>query len=475
MSFQTNKTTEGTLGYNYYRTTIHKNQYQNTINNSRFVKVPISSRTNEPNISFLENGYVATSISIVQPIHVIDSITYDATLIIEHASVTNKTKPLYVCLLLKTSPNARTSIDDLIECKKDADLVLNEYITSDKAILYKNKFVEKSIVAIFTTPILVSTQFEEMRPGNIYLAPYSDMFSMIAVDPILGGSLVEGFQEGATDGTTTQMAGYCTPISETDPDATNAANIMFDQNSMLVANSTTNATMTTAINFFGFFVLMLFTVFATPPAYRYLLLELVMDNEDFDPQMKLNRMSAVDMATSIIMFAFAFSFINFGITNGKTGSLLTGFYVFMFFLTSLIVLQYKRIFNETEFLEQFGTGSNMPSFKNVRNDMGGLVFDNIRELFFKKSVIKVGNETKTINQFSASGVMLIVIYMIFYLSLYYSGMWDSSNSFYFISIPTAIFFLSWYLVVLVNHFWYNYTKNMSMSTSAPAASGTATK
>lgn len=461
MSFQTNKTTEGTIEYNFYRTTIHKNQYQNTINNSRFVKATISSRTNEPNISFLENGYVATSISIVQPIHVIDGITYDATLIIEHASVTNKTEPLYVCLLLKTDPNSRTSIDDLIEGKEDNDIVLNKYITSDKAILYKNTFVKKSIVAIFTTPILVSTQFEEMRPGNIYLAPYSDMFSMIAVDPILGGSLVEGFVEGNT----TQMAGYCTPISETDPDATNAANIMFEQNSMLVANSTTNATMTTAINFFGFFVLMLFTVFATEPAYRYFLVELVMDNEEFDPQMKLNRMSAVDMATSIIMFSFAFAFINFGIVKGETGSLLTGFYIFMFFLTSLIVLQYKRIFNETEFLEQFGTGSNMPSFKNVRNDIGGLLADNAKELLFKKAVIKVGTTTETINQFSPSGIMLLVIYMIFYLSLYYSGMWDSSGSFYFVSIPTVIFFLSWYLVVLINHFWYNYTKNMNTPTA----------
>jgi hypothetical protein len=456
MSFQINKKTEGILEYNYYRTSIRKTQYQNTIENSRFVTVPVSSRTNEPNISFLENGYVATSISIVQPIHVIDGVDYDATLLIEHSSVTNTAEPLYVCLLLKTSPHERTTIDDVIKGDQDTDLVLNKYISSNKAILYQNVFVKKSTVVIFTTPILVETSFGEIRPGNTYLAPYADAFSTIAVEPILGGSIIEGFQEGVT-----QMAGYCTPISETDPDATNAANIMLDQNSMLVANTTTNATMATAVNFFGFFVLMLFTVFVTPAAYKYLLLELVMDNETFDSQMKLNRMSAVDMATSIIMFAFAFAFINYGITRGETGSLLTGFYVFMFFLTSLIVLQYKRIFNETEFLEQFGTGANMPSFKNVRNDMGGLVFDNAKELLYKKSVMDIAGEKKTINQFSASGIMLLVIYLVFYIVLYSLGMWDSKGSFYFISIPAAFFFLSWYLVVLINHFWYNYTKTLN--------------
>jgi hypothetical protein len=460
MSFQIGSA-QGTLGYNYYRTPIRKTQYQNTIANSRYVKVQIQSRTNEPNISFLESGYVATSISIVQPIHIIDGVSYDATLIIEHKSVTNQTDPFYVCLLLKTAPNARNTIDELVEGKTDFDLVLNSIIHSDNAILYENQFVKKARVAIFTTPILVGSSFGHIRPGSVYIAPYSDVFSTVAVEPILGGMdiyPIEGFQEGVTSGSVTQMAGYCTPISETDPDATNAATIMLSANSELAANSAVNTTLTTATNFFGFFLLMLFAAFATQPGYRFLLLELVLDNETFDSQMKLNRMSAVDMATSIIMFSFSFAFINYGISHGNTSSLLLGFYVFIFFLTSLIVLQYRRIFNETEYLEQFGTGSSMPSFKNVRNDLGGLVYDNVRELLFRKSVIKVGNETKTINEMSYSGILLAVIYLVFYFVLYYAGMWNSKSSFFFISIPVAFFFLSWYLVVLINHFWYTFTK-----------------
>lgn len=454
MSFQINNITEGTIGYNYYRTSIHK--YQNTIANNQYVKATISSKPNEPNVSFLEKGYLATSISIVQPIHVIQGVSYDATLVIEHTSVTNQTEPLYVCLLLKTAPNTRSPIDDIVEGKLGVELVLNGIIESDTAILYNNHFIKNAVVAIFTKPILVGSRFSKLRSGNLYIAPYSETYKTITVEPILGGfGVVEGFVEGNT---TQQMAGYCTPISETDPDVTNSATIMLDANSSLAANSSINTTLATATNFFGFFMLMLFAVFATPAGYKYLLVELVLDNDTFDPQMKLNRMSAVDMVTSILIFSFAFAFINYGITNGSTSSLLIGFYVFLFFLTSLIVLQYNRIFNENEYLEQFGVGSSIPSFKNIRNDLGGLIYDNVRELFFVKKTIKDGNETITVNEVSYSGALLLGIYLAFYLILYYNNMWSSKSSFYFISIPVAFFFLAWYLVVLINHFWNMYTK-----------------
>jgi hypothetical protein len=123
------------------------------------------------------------------------------------------------------------------------------------------------------------------------------------------------------------------------------------------------------------------------------------------------------------------------------------------------VLQYKRIFNEKEYLEQFGTGTFTPSFKDVRNDMGGLIFDNIRELFYKKTLIKIGTDTKSINTFSSSGILLLIVYIILYLGLYANDMLKTKGSFYFISIPVAFFFLAWYIAVLVNHWWYVYTQN----------------
>jgi len=127
-------------------------------------------------------------------------------------------------------------------------------------------------------------------------------------------------------------------------------------------------------------------------------------------------------------------------------------------LTSFIVLQYQRVFNETEYLEQFGKGSSMPSFKNIQTDLGGLLIDNIRELFLRKKEVREGNEIKTINEFSSNGIMLAVIYVIIYIVLYKIGKFNMSNTFFFISIPVVLFFISWYLVVLINHCWYVYTK-----------------
>lgn len=458
MSFQIENPIRGTLRYNYYRTTIH--QYKNTIVNSGYIKAPIQSRSNEPNVVFLEKEYTAKSISIVRSLQVINGLSYDATLIIEHKSITNDKDPFFVCIPLKYTDGIRSELDDFINGKPNIDIVLNSIIDSNRAILYDNKYSTNSMVAVFTRPILIGSIIKDITAGDIYIAPYSDKHSTIAVEPILGSftngsiELLEGFIEGNET-----MAGYCIPISETDPSIKDTANIMLDSDSQLLANTTINTTLSTASNFFGFFLLMLFSVFATPAAYRYLLLELVLDNETFDSQMKLNRMSAVDMATSIIFFSFSLSFINYGIANGSTGSLLTGFYVFLFFLTSLIVLQYKRIFNEKEYLEQFGTGTFTPSFKDVRNDMGGLIFDNIRELFYKKTLIKIGTDTKSINTFSSSGILLLIVYIILYLGLYANDMLKTKGSFYFISIPVAFFFLAWYIAVLVNHWWYVYTQN----------------
>lgn len=166
-------------------------------------------------------------------------------------------------------------------------------------------------------------------------------------------------------------------------------------------------------------------------------------------------MNAVDMATSVIMFIFAFSFINYGIASASTIALLIGFYVFMYFIGSLIVLQYQRVFNETEYLEQFGKGSYMPSFKNIRNDLGGLLVANVKELF----------------SMNASPI-LIVIFIVLYGIYYITGALKTNGSFYFMSIPFALFFLAWYLTILIKHFWYVYDKNNMAKTPTSVPSNT---
>ena len=51
MSFKINQTvnTLDTVQYNYYETTFYKSQYQDTLENSGYIKIPYTSKPNEPN------------------------------------------------------------------------------------------------------------------------------------------------------------------------------------------------------------------------------------------------------------------------------------------------------------------------------------------------------------------------------------------------------------------------------------------
>jgi hypothetical protein len=79
--------------------------------------------------------------------------------------------------------------------------------------------------------------------------------------------------------------------------------------------------------------------------------ELIMDNkEEFTSQQLLNRANAADIYTGAIIFGFSLAFINYGMLNNATVATIVGMYVFVFFITSVIILQYYRIFKTDEYL-----------------------------------------------------------------------------------------------------------------------------
>ena len=148
MSFDTAQEIDpsDTVQFNYYPTTFYKNQYQNTIKTSGYIRIPYTSKPNEANIAVLGSGYVTTNLWITQPIHVIDQMSYDAELVIEHKSLTNYNDPLYTCFLLKHSSwQSVTEIDQLIEGVEDTVLEMNTYITSSSAIVFRNQVLKPAL------------------------------------------------------------------------------------------------------------------------------------------------------------------------------------------------------------------------------------------------------------------------------------------------------------------------------------------
>lgn len=517
MYFETNHflDTSDKVQYNYYPTIFYKNQFQDTIAKSGFIKIPYSSKQNQPNIAIFGSGYVSKALYITAPIHKIKGTDYDAELIIEHIPLTNFTDRLYTCFLLKTSKCVINNIDNLISGSSDVVLGLNRYIVKQKAIVYKNNYLDSSTVIVFTIPIYVNTTFANLKPSLLSLAPYVNEYSVLHTDSIMSSSLgnvregIEGANDddGVADGSESNdelfdgltnglsgklattdvsvaasnpaaavpvvvpavdtpggkpvtMAGYCQPIDESDPTIGETSGVIIPMDSSKMKNEAANSTIKTMLNFFGFFVLIISAVFITPIAHKIMIIELIMDNETFSAQRKLNRANAADVYTGILFFGFAIAFINYGILNNAPFATVIGFYVFIFFMASVIVLQYQRIFDPATYLKQFTTKGVIPSFDNVEMDWG-FFSDNVFNLFFTSTMVK-NEDPKTASktpmvakynfQFGFIGVLFL--YTGFYSLLKMFEFTGVGGSFFLTSIYTYGIFFSIYIMALVGHYKY---------------------
>jgi hypothetical protein len=509
MYFETNKFIDNSdkVQYNYYPTQFYKNQFQDRIEKSGFIKIPYSSKSNQPNIAVLGSGYVTKNLYITAPIHRVANVKYDAELIVEHLPLTNLTDPLYTCFLLKTSNSgSRTDIDKLIEGSTDVLLELNRYIPKQKAIVYKNNYLESSSVAVFTVPILVGSTFTNLKEvSTISLAPYVNEYSVLYTEPILG-NVIEGFDGDSTTPTASgssdvpslgdlsgmmasettapsdkskvvdtkefsdnstgpvTVAGYCQPIDETDPNISQTAGVIIPMDSNKIKNDAANSTIKTMLNFFGFFILVISAVFVTPIAHKILIVELIHDNEDFTAQRKLNRANAADVYTGALFFGFAIAFINYGILNNKPLATIIGFYVFVFFMASVIILQYQRIFDPATYLNQFTTKGVTPSFENVEMDWG-FFSENIFNLFIKTTMEKnpdpaTSNEKPLvpIYHFQLGFVGVIFINSAIYLLLKWFHFAGKGGSFFYTSIYFYTLLFAIYLMALIGHYRYKTSK-----------------
>lgn len=515
MSFDTNQPIENIdkVQYNYSSTTFYKTQYQNTIKNSKYIKIPYTSKSNQPNIAIFGKGYITTSLCIAEPIHLIKNTYYTAELIIEHRSLTNYNEPLYTCFLLKSlitqEPN---QIDHLIRGVDDTDLDLNSFLTKQKTIIFKNNLLKSATVIVFTNPIYINTVFERgsLKPGLNFLSPYVDTYSILEAHPILGdtdkdkSNQKEGLQNRTddltlptdqidttnltppsnlfddltflTDSTNTtppsneipvprptvekgvSIAGYCQPIDETDPSISQTAGIVIPINSELSKNKATDTTIKTLLNFFGFFVFIISAILITPVAHRILIVELIMDNEEFSAQRKLNRTSAADIYTATLLFGFSLAFINYGIINNKSTSTIIGFYCFIFVISSILVLQYHRISSPETYLNQFKTKGVLPSFENVEMDWN-FFSDNISSLFYTKKMepnpdplTKATKPMVNTYHFSFGFVFFMIIYYSLYEILRRFKITGSGGDSFFTSIYTYLFLITIYFVALINHY-----------------------
>jgi hypothetical protein len=459
-----NKIIDNVVNYNYNETIFYKNQFEKTIENGGYIQITYPSKSNTPNIvsdNLFDGEYITKKMYIIKKIHKIKGVDFDGELIIEHTSLTNNETPLFSCFLLKTKNSETTEIDSLINSDLDITINMNDYITSKEAIYYKTNTAN---VLIFTNPILVISKFDNLKsPKIINPIPIND-YTTVKINKFLGN--VEGFKEGLVDDQNyVDVATYCQPIDEEDPTIGITADVIIPSDGKVSINKSTTSQITTVLNFFAFFILVLFVAIVVPVMYKYFIIDLVLDNENFTPQQYLNRLSAIDIYISLLLFGFSFSLINLGIVNNKPIDTIIGFYVFIFFISSFIVLKYKRTFEIDNFINLLFPNRDVDKvllMNNIKPDIMGLFMDNISQLFIKKE----NGQYKI--QFNF--IIVIGIFLAFYFILKTYGMEQMNGSSFLTSVPFYMFLLSIYIAVYIKYIYDNNEKNKSIiSTPAETA------
>lgn len=448
----TRKISDNTINYNYDTTMFYNNQFEKTLNNGGYIKIPYSSKSNTPNISsdLFESKYITTNLYITYFIHDIKGVNANGELIIEHKSITNNDdKPLYSCFLLRTNDSddqKKTDIDKLISGESDVELNLNQYISSSTAIYYKNK--EQKVI-MFSKPIEISSNLDEYAPPK-FLLPFKE-YTLVNVKPNLGN--IEGFEASEQY---VDVATYCQPIDEEDPTIGTSTDVLIPADGKVSINKATTTQISTALNFFGFFLLVVFVVLVVPTVHQYFIISLVLDNKynetPFTGQKLLNRLSAIDIFLSIILFGFSFSLINNGIVNNTPMNTVIGFYVFIFFIFSFITLQYNRMFDKEKFLKNFETKvqEDKANVDNVNPDIIGALSDNIFQLFLKMEK-DPQDPTKTFLKFQFGWMIVLMIFFILYGILKINGLDTGGSSSIIMSIPFYMLLISIYIAIYIKH------------------------
>jgi hypothetical protein len=381
---------------------------------------------------------------------------------VEHESITNPGKKLFSFLLLKTNNSitefSETKMDNLMNTKtpQAVSLSLNEIFLSDsikEAIVYKNQTsIEPTVIVIFTKPVLVNTVFDSstmiIPPEISNLPKFQVDYSIMKIEPVLG-NIIEGFKEGVDGENIVQTAAYCQPIDDSDPDIANVAQSI-PINSEKILNKASATTINTVLNFVSFFITLLFAIFVVPIVYKIFILNMVLENETFTPQQKLNRVSGIDVYASILFIGFSISLIHVGISNNMAIFTTVGMYLFIFYAGCLTYFQYVRIFNKEakeKFLEEFVpkySDEPPPTFEAVSNDIFGLIKDNVFLLLYD-------DLKKPVPNLEFGGIILVfVIFVIMYwiLNAMHIDMSFGGGSF-FLSLPLYMFLLAVYIAIIV--------------------------
>lgn len=432
-----------TISYNYYSTPIYLNQFRRTLKNDGYIQIPFVSNKPEPNImsDIFPLQYNTSNLYITKSHNLIKDVSYNAELILEHDPTTNNDSThLYTCFLLKTVPVAVNSpIDKIITPTSDVmnfNITMNNMINvQGNKVYYKDKSGNQ--VVIFTSPISINTIFDISlsEPNKPLFDPVSQNYSIL-VPPSQNqsaGAVKEGFVEGLT------QTAYCQPIDVVDPSMTIEPELRIPLVGKYTPNDATNNVTRTAINFMSFVLVLGLTYIMTPIVYDNYIIALI----ESVGQAKMNRLRSIDIYTCCVFIFVIITLIIQGIQSNNSNFTLMGFFIGLFFIISMAIIQFKKL--DGEWLHKtFESGNNDSNvnYKNIdSSDFMKFLGDNIKIVFHPSNIYVL---------LLIIGISLFVLYMLGGFKLNKSKNRNKSWVNAYIYISFYIVFFASYVTIVVN-------------------------
>jgi hypothetical protein len=450
MSFDTSKKEsqkDFDIYYTYTTNKIYKTE--NTIPTLGYLSVSYKCQKCDQDVIIINKNnksdrklYKTTNLYITKSQKLVKDISYDFDFIIKQQLINDETKILYTCFLLKSNISTETNnIDHLIDFilknsknEPSIDFTLIDLVSKNNdnySIYYEIDSNTK--VVILTTPINIRSvpdpSFSDLflplfnitpRSYDVIKQPINEDFHKIY--DIRAGTKPVG-KEGMTS------TAYCQPIDMTD---SKGETIKDDPqlNIPLIGryspNDATNNVIRTAINFMAFTIVLGFTYLLAPIIYNDFIIGLI----EYTGQGKMDRLRSIDIYICFIFIMLTFGFITIGVQKNISNSTIIGFFIGLFFIISMTIIQSKKI-SGAWFNEVFDTDD--ANYENISfgEDFGKFFMENFSILISNYILVLF--------------IVVISFLILFIFGFFNNGIFTDKNSFIFVSlIPLDI-----YIIILI--------------------------
>ena len=356
------------IKYNYSNSIINPKQILHTLNDDGYLQA--SFLTNGPaNVTMNTKQYQTTNLYIIASHQLIEGLSYNAELVIEHSPMTNDTSSkLYTCFLLESDNSIpATPIDKLIVLDNKPTPMPISLDTNSKQIYYTDAAMNE--VIIFTSPMKINTDISNI---NIMMNLFSTNTTTYHILPVSSTTTTEPFSviEGLT------QTAYCQPIDMIDPSGATDANLTIPLSGMYTPNDATNNVIRTAINFMSFVLVLGFTYVMSPVIYNDYIIGLI--GKSTTGQDRMNRIRSIDLYICLVFVLSVFSLILQGIKTNNPAATVIGFFVGIFFVSSFVIIQSKKM-DPVWFKRIFGDGMKSETLYNnvsVLDDFFKFIYEN---------------------------------------------------------------------------------------------------